>query len=378
MSDPNVTTGSSSGQDSSDEAWRPVLMAGDAAATPARIAALVATGAVALRYDTIGAQLAELVEDRHPSMRLGKAELDDRVRAHLDGRDPTWYGTWVYYPWSRRLVHVLPEAELRELRTSRNRNKITREEQATLARLSVGVVGLSVGQQTAVTLVMEGIGSEFRLADFDTLSLSNLNRLRGGVHELGVNKAVLTARQIFEVDPHANVALFPEGVSAANIDAFMGTPRPLDLVIEECDDLAMKVRVRERARAYRIAVLMETNDRGLLDIERFDREPERPLLHGLMDNISAEQVSAMAPPDRLALVLRILGGTTSPRLAASLGEIGRSLRTWPQLASGVALGAALNVEATRRIALGTLNRSGRVSVDLDRVLTDDALDPKIG
>ena len=27
---------------------------------------------------------------------------------------------------------------------------------------------------------------------------------------------------------------------------------------------------------------MDANDRGLLDIERFDREPHRPLLHGLL------------------------------------------------------------------------------------------------
>jgi molybdopterin/thiamine biosynthesis adenylyltransferase len=353
-------------------------MPGDSAATKDQLANLGATGAVALRHDTIWAQLVELVEDRHPSMRLSKAELDDRVRTHLDGRDPSSYGTWVYFPWSRRLVHVLPEAELRELRTSRNRNKITREEQAKLAQLSIGVVGLSVGQQTAVTLVMEGIGCEFRLADFDELSLTNLNRLRAGVHDLGVNKAVLTARQIFEIDPYANVVLFSEGINPTNIDTFLRTPRPLDLVIEECDDLSMKVSLRERARAYRMAVLMETNDRGLLDIERFDREPERPLLHGFLDQLSAEQVAAMAPPDRLALVMRILGGTTSPRLAASLEEIGRSLKTWPQLASGVALGAALNVEAARRIALGTLTRSGRLSIDLDRIVTDDAMDPKIG
>ena len=54
----------------------------------------------------------------------------------------------------------------------------------------------------------------------------------------------------------------------------------LDLVIEECDSLDMKVRVREEARARGIPVLMETSDRGLFDVERFDVEPERPLFHG--------------------------------------------------------------------------------------------------
>ena len=42
----------------------------------------------------------------------------------------------------------------------------------------------------------------------------------------------------------------------------------------------------------------------------------------------------------------------SPALAASIPEIGRTLSSWPQLASGVALGGALVTEAARRILLG--------------------------
>ena len=44
----------------------------------------------------------------------------------------------------------------------------------------------------------------------------------------------------------------------------------------------MKLLVREMARERRIPVLMETSDRGVLDVERFDLEPDRPIFHGLL------------------------------------------------------------------------------------------------
>jgi hypothetical protein len=44
--------------------------------------------------------------------------------------------------------------------------------------------------------------------------------------------------------------------------------------------------------------------------------------------------------------------------------LGKTLSSWPQLASGVALGGALTAEAARRILLGTHCESGRFYVDL--------------
>jgi hypothetical protein len=62
----------------------------------------------------------------------------------------------------------------------------------------------------------------------------------------------------------------------------------------------------------------------------------------------------------------------SPRAAASLIEVDRSLSTWPQLASDVVLGAAALAEAVRRIGLGEQLRSGRTRIDIGAAL--DQLD----
>ena len=59
----------------------------------------------------------------------------------------------------------------------------------------------------------------------------------------------------------------------------------------------------------------------------------------------------------------------SPELRASFGELGRTLSSWPQLASGVALGGALTAEAARRILLGSECVSGRFYVDFADLIT---------
>jgi tRNA A37 threonylcarbamoyladenosine dehydratase len=318
--------------------------------------------------DTLLDQLRELVMIRNPDQRLTEPELDRRVQEHLDGRDPAHYGTWVYYPWNRCLVHVLPIDEFREVRCNRNQYKITPAEQQRLAAARIGVIGLSVGNMAAVTLALEGVGGAFRLADFDRLSLSNLNRLRGGVADLGLEKTVLAARELYEIDPWLDIDLHREGLRAEEVDVFLAG---LDLVVEECDDLPAKVLVRERARALRIPVLMETNDRGLLDVERFDLEPARPIMHGLIGPVRAEDLRNLTPREKLPLVVSIVDGEQiSVRMAASLIEVGTTIGSWPQLASGVALGAALVTDTARRILLGEHTESGRYHVDIAEIVAD--------
>lgn len=344
------------------ESWRPLLL------SRAAIDPLLASGRVFAVHDTLLEQLEELIETRTAHRKLSPAEKRALAEAYPGGPLEE-YGTWVFYPWSGKLVHVLPEPELRELRTSRNRNKITAAEQERLRGARVGVAGLSVGQATALTVALEEVAGELRLADFDRLSLSNLNRLRAPIESIGVNKAVLTAREIFGFNPYANVKLFPEGIREESLDEFLIGEAKLSILFEECDDLRMKVRLRERARELRIPVLMETSDRGLFDVERFDEEPDRPIFHGLTGALRAEELDGMGSYEKVPVVLKIIGaGTMSKRMAASLLDIDATLRTWPQLASAVALGGAINTDVARRILLGQHHGSGRFYVDLERAI----------
>ncbi|MEP6563107.1 MAG: Rv1355c family protein, partial [Nakamurella sp.] len=277
-------------------------------------------------------------------------------------------GSWVFYPWRRTVVSILGPLSFGRLRLDRNRNKISSVEQAQLRRLKIGVVGLSVGHAIAHTLAIEGLCGELRLADFDTIELSNLNRIPASILDLGANKAAVAARRIAEIDPYLTVTTYNQGLTEENMAQFLDG---LDLVIEECDSLDIKVRVREGARARGIPVLMETSDRGLFDVERFDLDPDRPLFHGLVGTLDPRSLAGLATRDKAPHVMRILQAAgLSTRMAASMVEIGNTVTSWPQLGSDIALGAATVAAAVRRFGRGEDLPSGRMRIDLDRQLAD--------
>ncbi|MFI6998914.1 ThiF family adenylyltransferase [Nocardia sp. NPDC050175] len=356
-----------------DVDWRPVLFEPARAADRAALAGLLESGVVGAVHDTIDTQLVELIHSREPSRRTSGSALEADVATQLAGVEPWAYGTWVWYPWSARLVHVLPRAEFRLVRTDRNREKIQRPQQRRLLDRRIGIVGLSVGNSAAVTLALEGIGGAFRLADFDELSLSNMNRLRAGVHDIGVGKAVLCARQLFEIDPYLDIEIMPTGLTEATMTEFFGTGAAvIDLLVEECDTPYVKIAAREHARALGIPVIMDCNDRGMLDIERFDIEPDRPLLHGRLGDITSRDLPTLTAQDKADLILAMVDADRiSPELAAAFPEIGRTLSSWPQLASDVALGGALVAEAARRILLGVPCESGRFYIDLEALIAPE-------
>ncbi|MBN0044067.1 ThiF family adenylyltransferase [Streptomyces actuosus] len=357
-----------------EEAYRPVLLNLTDADGEEALSALLESGAVREVHDRIDDQLEELVRCLRPDESLDARALAAAATEMCAGVPRRRYGTWVWYPWSGRLVHLLPDEEFRLVRTDRNRDKITRVGQQALLGRRIGVLGLSVGNSAALTCAMEGVGGSFRLADFDRLGLSNLNRLRAGVHDLGVAKTVLCARQMYEIDPYLDIEIHREGVTEGTVDDFFGTgpDAGLDLLIEECDTLWVKVAAREHARARRIPVLMDANDRGLLDVERFDREPARPLFHGRVGDITAQDVRTLDAAESLDLLLRIVDSDRlSPAMTDAISRIGRTLSSWPQLASGIMLGAALVTDTARRVLLGAPVPSGRYYVDLEALIPVD-------
>ena len=280
------------------------------------------------------------------------------------GEEPT---RWVYYPWRRTLTSVLGPKGFRTLRLDRNRNKITRAEQDRFAQARIGIVGLSVGHVIAHTLALEGLCGELRLTDSDHVELSNLNRIPATVLDLGVNKAVVAARRIAELDPYLVVTVTPGGLHPDNIDDFFDG---LDLVVEECDSLDMKLIVREVAGSRTIRVIMEMSaivaywtSSGSIP------EPSHPLFHGLLPDITAVDLASLTTRDKVPYVLAILEPDhLSARMAASMAEINYSLSTWPQLGEDVTLGAATVGATIRRLLRGDPVTSGRTRVDLDAVV----------
>ncbi|HLT42743.1 ThiF family adenylyltransferase [Albibacterium sp.] len=329
-----------------------------------------------IQYDTIYSQLTELIKLSNPGKRLNKDEMDDLVKDHIKSQDLSKYGVWVYYPWSNNLVHLLDKEEFIKVRTNRNMYKITPEEIELLKGKKIGIIGLSVGQSIALTLAMERTIGALHLADFDDIELSNMNRLRVGVQDLGMSKVIIAARQIAELDPFIEVTCFTEGLTINNIDKFFRDNGAIDILVEECDGLEIKVLSRIMAKKHQIPVVMDTNDRGMLDVERFDLEPSRPIFHGRtkeLENLTPEELIAkfadLAVEQKISFLAQIIGiENVSTKMKQSLANMNKTIVGWPQLASAVTLGGAMVTDTCRRILLNHFKDSGRYFVDFDELV----------
>lgn len=329
--------------------------------------------------DNLYGQLVELIKIENPAEKLQEAGLRKKIDAHLGEVDSYDYGVWVYYPWLNRLVHILDEEAFVKVRTSRNVYKISFDEVAQLRKKKIGIIGLSVGQSIAITMAMERICGELRLADFDEVELSNMNRIRAGVYDLGMNKVIITARQIAELDPYIKLICYTEGLNSDTIDEFLVKNGRLDMLVEECDGIDMKIISRVKAKEYRIPVIMDTNDKGMLDIERFDLEGKRPIFHGrlsTLDTLSLAQLEEtlkdLTLSQKIEYLIAIIGlENVSDAMKLSLQQMNKTIIGWPQLASAVMLGGAMVTDVTRRSLLGQLNISGRYFVDFDELIQNN-------
>jgi hypothetical protein len=227
-----------------------------------------------------------------------------------------------------------------------------------------------VGHSAAITLAQEGICGEIRIADFDRIELSNLNRLRTSLVHLGQEKSIITCREILEIDPYMQVKIYKNGIHDENIQEFFLKDGRLDLIVEECDSLDIKLKARTFARKQKIPVVMDTNDRGLIDIERFDHEHDRPILHGLLPDVNTSSLLNLSQNERLELIYNLLGGRENLSIAMrdSVAKIGKSLISFPQLASEVHLGGALVTHVARNILLNKKMLSGRYYVELSELV----------
>jgi hypothetical protein len=320
-------------------------------------------------HNEINSQIVDLIKCNNPSINFKVTKIEAYFDAILNGNSIDDFGVWVYYPWNNNLIHLLSEDDFITVRTNRNQLKITKAEQKLLSEKKIGVIGLSVGNSIALTMAMERVCGYLRLVDYDELELSNLNRIRTGLHNLGLPKAIITAREISEIDPFIRIEIFKEGLHEGNMNNFFTNNGNLDLVVEVCDSLDLKIQCRVLAKKLGIPVLMDTNDRGMLDIERFDLDPNRPILHGLANGLDPSKLKELSKEDKIPYVLKIVGAETiTARMKASMLEVEQSIYTWPQLASSVMLGGAVTTDVCRRILLNQFQESGRYYIDFDELV----------
>ena len=322
--------------------------------------------------DIFKEQLAELFEVTHPeSLRAHDFRANQEAFVKEKSAKEDFAGNWVYFPWSGVLLHTLTEEDYFSLRTNRNRDLITREEQETLSRACIGIAGLSVGGAIALSLAYSAIGGTMKLADNDILETTNLNRLRSRADQIGLPKIAITAEQIYDVNPYANLELYPEGLGEESIVGFMEGKSPR-VIFEIIDDFKMKITLRMLARERRIPIVMLTNlgDNVLVDIERYDENASLPLFNGLIGSTPEEILnSEISKEDEKKYAIAIVGKENIPaRAIQSVMEIGKTLVGRPQLMSSVSVLGGVGAFIARKIILGEAVPSGRKLLQFKDIL----------
>lgn len=273
--------------------------------------------------------------------------------------------TYVYYPWNNHIVRTVGAKDYFRLKTNRNRDLITPTEQEMLAAYRVAVLGMSVGSNIAFILTQAGISRHIVLADFDELDTTNLNRIFGGAHQIGLNKCVLAARRIYEDNPFAEITILPKGATEKNLRSLFER-KNIDCIIDEIDNIPMKIAVRRLAMRYKAPVLMVTDngDGIVLHIERYDLGYKK-IFHQdtrYWDKKLALFVKEKGGEKKIAggiIMDDIVGGAhqVDPAMLRSVEKVlNGKLVSWSQLGSAAMLGGVYATYALKRIILGKEKR----------------------
>jgi hypothetical protein len=363
------------------QSWiRPRLFEVDTEADMAEVQELVDAGNVTRFFDRMDLAADELYDIEYPHEKDTPHEQKGAHKEFVARYD--WpHGIFAYFPWDGTLIRLPRKSELRALRTSRNRNLITAEEQKKLYGATIFVAGLSVGSNIVEALVSQGIGGKFIVADMDIIEPSNLNRIRAPYRDIGTHKADAIAMRMNEIDPYLEFELYRDGVDQQSLLEILDKHKP-DIIIDEMDQLQLKIKMRREAQKRGVAVLSaaDDGDSALLDVERYDLEPDYTPYHGLIpaDVLNYLETATGIPRQTLGVLIGkyFVGSKNIPlRMFKSLAEVSKTLPSWPQLGGAATQAGIAIAYAARRIILGERLDAGRFIIGPDQVLDGDVQDP---
>lgn len=363
------------------ENWQPIIIEMSRPGAAKKLDELLENNEIRQIIDNYDEQYAELIVSRNPqiyqsSLEIKRESLKEYLEKHFGDKKSWQLGAWVYFPWNGNLVHVLEKDLFLESRTIRNKDLITAEEQQKYAEFAVGCAGMSVGSNVALALAITGGSQKLKVADGAVISASNLNRIVAGVADIGSSKSLVVARALHEMNPYMTIERYSDNITKESVGQFFEEPWSLNVVVDEIDDLKTKVLLRVEARKRGIPVIMATDlgDDVMLDIERFDLDPNLPLFHGLVGNVEDLLEKEVSKRDWLKYATSIVGPKNAPlRMQQSLLKVGTKLVTQPQLGGTALMAGVTAAYAVRQMALGEELRSGRTLVSLDQHLRADLM-----
>jgi hypothetical protein len=215
---------------------------------------------------------------------------------------------------------------------------------------------------------MSGGPKFMKIADHDQIEISNLNRIRASLLDYGENKAQIAAEDGWALDPFAEFEVWDKGISKGTVEEFIAGSNPLDVFIDEMDSLDLKIQARFISREKKIPVLMATDngDGIILDIERFDLEPEREIFHGYLGDVKPEDFENLGYKDWLKLATKIVGPDfLTEKMQDTFLQIGKTVSSVPQLGTSANIAGSAMAYVIRCIANDEDMPSGRYLISLE-------------
>jgi tRNA threonylcarbamoyladenosine dehydratase len=136
----------------------------------------------------------------------------------------------------------------------------------------------------------------------------------------------------------------------------------------------VKYLIREQARAYQLAVIMaaDNGDNGVVDIERYDLDPNTPFFHGRMGEVTYDMLKNLDKFDIGKMITKLVGPeNVTERMQQSLLEMGKTIVSWPQLGGAALLNGAAVAYCVRKILNKQPLEANRAIISLDEKLTPD-------
>jgi len=177
-----------------------------------------------------------------------------------------------------------------EERFDRTISLIGKDAFSRLQNASVAVFGIGgVGGYAAEALVRSGVGS-LLLVDFDTVSVSNINRqIIATQQTVGQKKTEAFAKRAREINPDVQIKETTEFIDSENIEDILKQNK-IDYIIDAIDTVSAKVELIAMAKDAGVPIISAMGAGGKLDPTAFR-----------VADISKTEICPLARAVRLAL-----------------------------------------------------------------------------
>lgn len=256
-----------------------------------------------------------------------------------------------------------------ETTTARNKQLINYDEQVLLKNSTVAFFGLSVGSHAAVTWMMLSRANKIKISDPDTIDASNLNRLRTGWKNIGAFKTDIIKQELIDINPDIETYDFKSKDETIVNQIITENPLPC-CIVDEIDDFKTKILLRKLAKKLKLPLISaaDVGDNVMIDVERYDLNPQPQLFLGKIPNIENLDFSKLTNDEKNKLIINHIGfDLYSEKMIESIYSIKGSIPTWPQLGSTATIAGGIIATLIKKIILNEKVPSGRYLLSIDKL-----------